>query len=93
MQKQIQLQTADRVSSQIHSVSERSYHASAQGDLEFLRDWEDGHFPDLCCCLRVRQIRKGNPILVAQQFLGAKDLVNSRPSAVISTRVSTCDTI
>ena len=51
------------------SLSNDAYNAAIQLDLQFLRAWEDGLLPDLCCYLRVRQIRIGNPVLVAERLL------------------------
>ena len=62
------------------SLSSHAYDAAVKQDLEFLCAWEDGYFPDICCYLRVRQILKGNPILVAERLLRKVDVQKTRPS-------------
>jgi hypothetical protein len=49
-------------------------------DLDFLRAWEDGQYPELCHNLRVRQIYRGNPVLVAQRLSQKVDVQKTRPS-------------
>ena len=75
----MQIQTGPKVALQA-CPSEHAYDTAIQQDLEFLRAWEDGHFPDVCCYLRVRQIRNGNPILVAERRLRKVDVQKTRPS-------------
>ena len=75
MQSQASADAALEVSS-----SQHGYHAAVQLDLEFLRAWEDGHFPNVCCHLRVRQIRKGNPILIAEQLARTVNAQTTRPA-------------
>lgn len=76
---QIQQQTGGNIGVQISPAAEHGYDDAVQRDLEFLRAWEDGKFPDLYCYLYVRQIRKGNPMLVAQQILGKVNVQKTHP--------------
>ena len=62
------------------SLSNDAYEAAIQLDLQFLRAWEDGRLRDLYCYLRVRQIRNGNPILVAERLLQKVECAKTRPS-------------
>ena len=75
----MQIQAGNAGADQV-SPSEHAYDSAVQLDIQFLRAWENGQFPDLCCYLRVRQIRKGNPILVADRLLRKVDVQKTRPS-------------
>ena len=64
----MKMMQADHAGARQVSCSNDAYDDAIQLDLQFLRAWKDGHFPDLCCYLRIRQIRNGNPILVAERL-------------------------
>ena len=76
----MQANTVDNDASHVSPVSKHAYDAAIQSDLKFLLDWEEGLFTDLYCYLRVRQIRNGNPILVAERLLRKVDVRKTRPS-------------
>lgn len=53
----------DDIATSGSAVTQCAYEIAFVQDLKFLNAWEDGHFPELCSYLRVRQIRKANPVL------------------------------